>query len=67
MLIKLCHTQGCCPVLRVAGSIATITDDSGGSVELSLEELGHLFQVLAEFFRDRDKHDPAQIELDFGD
>lgn len=64
--VMLCHTKDCCPVLTVANNIATITDDFGGSVKLSLEELRELQLALEGFFQfGGEEENSSQTELDF--
>jgi len=40
--ITLCRGRGCCPVVSISEKEAKITDDEGGEVTISIEELGIL-------------------------
>lgn len=40
--ITLCRGRGCCPVVTISENDARITDDAGGEVTITIEELGIL-------------------------
>jgi len=40
--ITLCRGRGCCPVVTISEKDAKITDDEGGEVTITIEELSIL-------------------------
>ena len=46
--ITLCKGKGCCPVLTISEKDTKITDDNGGEVTITNNELGILKEKLNE-------------------
>ena len=44
--ITLCGKGRCCPVAKIDGDTVTITDDYGGSVRLTTEQIKVLYGAL---------------------
>ncbi len=44
--IMLCSSSKCCPEALIDGDIVRITDDDGGTVKLTREQLKMLFENL---------------------
>ncbi len=42
---QLCGNQDCCPILKISGEEAVITDDFGGKVKMSLDQLREIKKI----------------------